>query len=72
MIFLSLTTVVASAYNEARERNTTGVTDKAHVSVADTRTGETEESFRVDDKQTSSVALLKEELSKHGVMLPER
>ena len=75
MIFLSLSTVVVSAYNEARERKTSGVTDKdpsVHLSVVDTRTGEIEEEVLVNDKQTSSIALLKEELSKHGIVLPAR
>jgi len=76
MLFLSLTTVVASAYNETRERSTTALTDKdpaLHLSVVETTTGEiTEEQVLVNDKLSQTVAFLKEELSKHGVILPER
>ena len=76
MIFLSLTTVVVSAYNEAREKKTSDVSDKdpgVHLAVVDTGTGEIEEEILVVDKQVAtSVAPMREELSKHGVIVPER
>lgn len=70
MLFLSLTSVVASAYNEARERSSTDKDPALHLSGAESEI--TEEGVLVNDKLSPSVVLLKEELSKHGVILPER
>lgn len=75
LLFLSLTTVVASAYNEARERNTTialAENKDPVLAVVDTPPSESTEEVLVNDKRSPSATLLKEELSKHGVVLPER
>jgi hypothetical protein len=73
MLFLSLTSVVANAYTEARERKSTHKDPTLHLSVVEPTTGEvTEEEVLVHDKLLPSVTLLKQELNKHGVLLCER
>lgn len=73
MLFLSLTSVVANAYTEARERKSTHKDPTLHLSVVEPATGEvTEEEVVVHDKLLPSIALLRQELDKRGVLLSER